>query len=213
MVKVFLLGRPGSGKTTAFHYIETCAHEKDIRSTRFREYEILRGMFLAGRSEFRKAKHGGFDILDFSVVNESAYLLEKKIQSYARFEAQENELLFIELVRDSYEQAMHCFSSAFLQDSYFLFIEADLETCIQRIHYRVAHPAGTDGHFVSDHILRNYYAYDNKDYMATRFRTDYNIQKMVEVIENTGSPDEFRKKLKPFTDVLLPEKVASVPSL
>lgn len=213
MVKVFLLGRPGSGKTTAFHYIEACAHKKKIRSTRFREYTILYNMFQSGRGEFRKAEYGGFDILNFSVVNESAKQLEAEILRCTYSKAQQDELIFIELARDNYEQAMQCFSPSFLQDSYFLFIEADLETCIQRIYYRVAHPAGTDGHFVSEHILRTYYSHDNKNYMATRFKRDYNIQKEVAVIENTGSLDEFLEKLKPFADILLPEKVASVPSL
>src|SRR5581483_3241854 len=136
MIKVFLLGRPGSGKTTAFHYIERCAHKKNIHSTRFREYKILYNMFQTGHSEFREAEHGGFDIVDFSVVDKSAKQLEDEIQRYTDSKAQQDELLFIELVRENYEHSLHCFSDSFLQDSYVLFIEADLETCIQRIHYR-----------------------------------------------------------------------------
>jgi hypothetical protein len=153
--------------------------------------------------------HGGFDILDFAILNVSARLLEKQVQEYSYFSARTNEILFLELVRDDYERGMRCFSSQFLQDSYFLFVEADIEACIQRIRYRVAHPAGTDGHFVSEHILRSYYARDNKEYMATHFRADYGIQKEVEVVENAGSYVDLTKMLEPFARIVLAEQLVA----
>lgn len=211
MVKVFLLGRPGSGKTTAFRCFEKLAHTYDLHATRFREYTILYDMFKAGRSEFRPVMHGGFDIVDFSILNMSAQLLEKQVQEYARSRALMNEVLFLELVRDDYKQAMQCFSRAFLQESYFLYVEADVETCIQRIRYRVAHPTETDSHFVSEHILRDYYAKDNKEYMATRFKIDYGIQKEVQVIENSSSSDDFTKKFNLFADAVLAENPVTKP--
>lgn len=211
VVKVFLLGRPGSGKTSAFQYFEMLAHDKGRRATRFREYAILYEMFQDGRSEFQPAEHGGFDIRDFSVLNESAQHLEERVQAYLRYSAQQDELIFLELARDDYKTAMRCFSADFLQNAYFLFVDASVETCIERIHWRVAHPATTDGHFVSEHILRSYYAQDNKAYMATHFQTDYGIQKCVEVIENTGSFDEFVVKLKPFADAIFAGERADKP--
>ncbi len=197
-VKVFLLGRPGSGKTTAFYIIEKIAHKKKKKALRFREYTILRDM---ARQEDYKDKfrlieeYDGFDILDTSVFIESARLLEKQIQSHISA-SKENELIFIELARDDYSQAMNCFSHEFLKDAYIFFFEADLETCIKRIHYRVAHPRKTDGHYVSDYILKSYYSKDNLPYMEYKFRLDYNIQKRVMIIENTDSFKKFAKKTK-----------------
>jgi thymidylate kinase len=211
VVKVFLLGRPGSGKTTAFSHIEELTRDKELQATRFREYTILYKMFQAGRKEFRPVAYGGFDIVDFSILRESAQRLEEQVQELALSSRQEDELLFLELARNNYKRAMLCFSSEFLRDSYFLFIEADVETCIHRIRYRVAHPTETDGHFVSERILRSYYSKDNKEYMATRFKNDYDIQKKVEVIENSGPLDEFFQKLKPFVDTVLAEKLTVAP--
>jgi hypothetical protein len=202
-VKVFLLGRPGSGKTTAFQYLAMQARDRGLKTIRFREYTILHEMFRAGRGEFQAIEYGGFDIIDFPVLQESAQCLQEQIQDYIRTSGRIDELLFLELARDDYEQAMHCFSQDFLQDSYFLFIDAYVETCIQRIHYRVAHPAETDGHYVSEAILRSYYAHENKDYMASRFKIDYGIQKEVEVIENTGTFAEFEQHLRRFASSLI----------
>ncbi len=216
VAKVFLLGRPGSGKTTAFQYIKEWAQVYDLPVSRHREYAILYEMFKNRRSEFKEAKHGGFDILDFSVLKESAYCLEAQVRAYMHEQAREHELLFIELARDDYGQALRQgFTPNFLRDACFLFIEADLETCVQRVHSRFLHPAGTDGHFISEHILRGHYFKDNKKYMATRFGREYELQKKIAVIVNNGSYDEFRKRLRPFADYLFSQEGVekSAPSL
>jgi adenylate kinase family enzyme len=203
MAVVFLLGRPGSGKTTAFNFIKTMARSRGLLATRFREYTILQEMMLADTegTKFRATPSGGFDILDTSVFDESSKRLEKKIQEYQRT-ARKKELIFIELARDDYSQAMKCFSSDLLKNSYCLFIEADVETCIKRIHWRVAHPRMTDNHFVSEHILRTYYANDNLDYMWSSFRNDYDIRKEVMVIHNIGSIQDFFSELRYFTNLI-----------
>lgn len=212
VAKVFLLGRPGSGKTTAFKCIEEWAQAHHLPVSRHREYTILYTMFKNRRGEFKEAEHGGFDILDFSVLIESARCLQAQIQTYIREQARADELLFIELARDDYGQALRQgFTPDFLQDAYFLFVEADLETCIQRVHYRVRNPPGTDGHFISDHIVREHYFKDNRGYMTRRFRQEYDLQKKVVVIENNGSYDEFRQKLRPFADDLFSEIGIEIP--
>lgn len=200
---MFLLGRPGSGKTTAFNYIKTLVSSKGLSATRFREYEILREMMQTDPDEirFRPTSFGGFDILDTSVFFESANRLERKIQEL-QSSVIKHDLIFIELARDNYSQAMKCFSPDFLKNSYYLFIEADVETCIKRIHWRVAHPRMTDNHFVSEHILRSYYTKDNLQYMRFNFRNDYEIQKEVMVIHNIGSIQDFVDELRCFISLI-----------
>ena len=211
--KVFLLGRPGSGKTTAFQYFRTKAESYKLPVIRFREYTILYKMFQEKREEFQAAEHGGFDIRDFSILEKSAQELEQGIREYIRQNERRNELIFIELARSEYQHTLHkCFKPDFLQDSYFLLIEADIEKCIQRIHYRVAHPAETDGHFVSEHVLRGYYAKSNEEYMYTHFRKEYNIQKEIMVIKNNKSYNEFCEKLAPFADTVLAASQGTAPA-
>jgi thymidylate kinase len=212
ITKVFLLGRPGSGKTTAFRYFETLAQEHGLYARRFQEYTILYEMFQTGRREFRPTMYGGFDVLDFTILNVSAQLLEKQVLEYSHSSVQSNELLFLEIAHDDYKQAMKAFSLEFLQDAYFVFFEADIEKCIQRIRYRVTHPTGADDHFISEHILRGYYAKDNQEYMATRFKADYGIQKRVEVIKNSDSFADFTEKLKSFAHAVFSENFVAEPA-
>ncbi|MGI9058390.1 MAG: hypothetical protein ACR2H5_07410 [Ktedonobacteraceae bacterium] len=206
-VKVFLLGRPGSGKTTAFHYIEMLVSDKRWKAIRFREYPILHSMFQNDIGmKVRPTEHGGFDILDFSVFFESAKCIEQQIQEYISTEPSQD-FIFIELARDDYSHALTCFSPGFLQDSYFLFFEVDINTCIERIRVRVANQT-SDGHFISERILRSYYFKDNKPYMTSNFKTDYNMHKRVEVIDNTASLPELGEKLEAVVSVILAKEMS-----
>src|SRR5437868_3051345 len=160
-LKVFILGRPGSGKSTAFRHIKKYIEEQylDWSSIRFNDYDILREMFLFEKlfqtdmklRKFRATEHGGFDVLDFSVLDTALRELERKVRH--RYSPKRDELIVIEFARDNYGKALQQFSSAFLKDAYFLFIETNMETCVQRVHDRVAHPMTIDDHFVSDDIL------------------------------------------------------------
>ena len=200
-VKVFLLGRPGSGKTTAFQIIEMFARDKGWYISYFREYEILYEMYKSDtKDKFIRADHGGFEVRDFSVLQVSAKHLEEKVNKYLST-ASENEIVCIELARDNYKEAMRYFNPGFLLDAYFLFIEVDVETCINRIHYRVAH-ASTSGHFVPDRILRGYYAQDNYKYMMSSFKQDYRVQKEVKAILNNRSAQDFSEEIKSFTSAI-----------
>ena len=206
-LKLFLLGRPGSGKTTAFHIIEKMAPKVGKKATRFREYTILRGMLQQEgyKDKFRPTAHGGFDILDLSVFYESAKRLENEIQTYLDQPARShrNEFVVIELARGDYSEAMNCFSPGFLKDAYFLFIDADLDTCIKRIQYRVAHPKKTDGHYISGTIMRSYYAKDNLPYMDFGFKRDHRIQTRVITIENTGSLQDLATSTRRAVKIIL----------
>jgi hypothetical protein len=212
--KVFLLGRPGSGKTTALHYIQNyvCGTKpipvhpnyKHPKFTHQREYTTLQEMMRSdSKNKFLPAKYGGFEVRDDSVFEESARRFEERLRNYLTTKASEEEFIFIELARKEYKESMRCFSPDFLQDSYFLFIEADVATCIERIHSRVAQSAPTGNHFIPDHVLRDYYSQDNLAYMASDFKTNFNIQKEVRAIDNRGSIDQFYANVKDFANTLL----------
>ena len=162
-VKIFILGRPGSGKSTAIRHIEAYL-EKDYPGwsvIHFNDYEILQEMFRVERlfptkkPKFSETQHGGFDVVDFSVLDMALKELEKQVRGKC---STKDELIFIEFARDDYCKALEQFSHTFLQDAYFLFLDTDLKTCIQRVHERVANPTTPDDHFVSDDILKSYYS-------------------------------------------------------
>jgi hypothetical protein len=105
---------------------------------------------------------------------------------------------------------MKYFTCTFLQDAYFLFIETDIDTCISRIHYRVAH-AHASHHFVPDSILRGYYAQDNFEYMESSFKDEYKIKKgMKAILNNNRSIEDYSEEIKKFTQAILTSEDSKV---
>ncbi len=211
-VKIFVLGRPGSGKSHALRFIFSYMENKNRSWSRrlFRDYEILLGMFKndAEHKRFRPTEYGGFEVTELSALDEASKEIERivKIALSSNIDA----FIFIELARDNYQVALKQFTGEFLQGAYFLLMEADIETCIHRIHERITHhasgddcDASVDDHFVSDKVMRNYYYLNNKNYMLTNFKQDYGIEKDAEVIENIGSVDDLNRKVLRFISLIL----------
>src|SRR2546423_1930885 len=138
-VKVFVLGRPGSGKSTGARIIVSNAQRRGWSVIRINDFDILKEMFQADihHERFLPAAHGGFDVIDFSVLDTALEEVERRVRD--QMFGIGKKLITIEFARDDYSEALRLFSCDFLQDAYFLFIDAHIETCIQRIHRRVAY--------------------------------------------------------------------------
>ncbi|MGH2496421.1 MAG: hypothetical protein ACRDIV_17115 [Ktedonobacteraceae bacterium] len=206
MIKVFLLGRPGCGKSTAFRHIEKLACSVGWSAVHLNDYDILREMFhreqlfpsTQSKRRFRATEHGGFDVVDFSVLDEVLRELEKQVRK--RY-SQVDEVVVIEFARDNYDRALQIFSSTFLQDSYILFIESGLNVCLQRVCDRVAHPHSEDDHFVSEHIIRDYY---QKQILPTHLKSGHSFHKgRITIVKNTASKQSFLKNLSMLLEEIL----------
>ncbi len=201
LVKVFVLGRPGSGKTTASHHIVELVEARGGSAIHVRDYEILYRMFQSdtNHEKFRPSAHSGFEVIDTSVLDTALKKLEQKARM--KMYTLENGFLLVEFARDDYREAFKCFSANFLRDAYFFFIEADIESCIQRIHVRVTHSTKTHNHFVPDEIIRNYYNKDNKPYFTRILREEIGEHRIT-VVENTASLQDFTQQIDRFVDKL-----------
>ncbi len=206
MIKVFLLGRPGCGKSTAFRHIEKLASSVGWSAIHLNDYDILHDMFRReqlfpsnfGGKKFCATEHGGFDVVDFSVLDEALKGLEKQVRH--RYH-QIDEVVVIEFARDNYDRALRIFSPAFLQDAYILFIESGLNVCLQRVGERVAHPHSEDDHYVSEHILKNYY---QKQVLPTYLKPGHSFHKgRITIVKNVTSKQAFLKKLRTLLQEIL----------
>lgn len=220
-VNLFILGCPGSGKSTAYHHIDKFVgqHFPDWSTIRYNDYSILREMFLfeklfqtdSKHRKFRSREHNGFDVIDFSVLDTALKELEKQVwQSSLPLK---DELIVIEFARDDYRQALRQFRTNFLRDAYFLFIKTDMKICLQRVKDRISFPPTPDNHFVSEDILTKYYA---KQIMPSihsmpsifiRDKGDSIDKRRVKVINSQGSLEDFYVKVEKFiSKILLQEK-------
>ncbi len=82
---VFVLGRPGSGKSTAAHYLTELAQRRNFSPLFLQDYDILYKMFIEGSEKFRPTDCGGFDVLDYSVLDSVLRQLERSVQASLAF--------------------------------------------------------------------------------------------------------------------------------
>jgi thymidylate kinase len=209
--KIIIMGRPGSGKSFASRCIRDYLQQKNYgwSIARFNDYEILKDMFRFEMlfpaynqpRKFRPVAYGGFDVCDFSVLDTSLRELEKQVQrAYSPYK---EELISIEFARPDYNIAFSLFNRKFLKNTYLLFLNADVDTCLARIHDRVTHPTSQDDYFVSESILRTYY---NKQVTPDLSKWNIPSNRMI-TINSKGSVNSFRKKIEYLTETIIEDEM------
>lgn len=208
-IKLFILGRPGSGKTTASRYIIEYLrqHFNNWSIVRYNDYDILQELFLREKlfppkqKRFEAKELGGFDVLDFTVLDEVLRAIEKTVQanSYKKKE----ELVIIEFARQDYNQAFHLISDSFLRDSYFLFLDSDVKTCIQRVKDRVTVPPTPDNHFVSENILIGYYGKQLIPHTIKTKKGENVAKDRIKIVSNRGELPKFHLKIENFIEYVM----------
>jgi adenylate kinase family enzyme len=225
MIKIaFLLGRPGTGKSTLAQLIEASAQRKGWATQHFYDYKYLQDMFQqeieekvplekrAFRQKGPEACHG-FDVLDFNVLDTALEQMAKEIPTEELDHSEENKLFLIEFARKEYDRALHIFDYDILRNAHLLYVKLGLETCIERVQERAnVHRlrSGYD-HYVSEEIMRDYYGGDNwldgqiSEYL-NYLQSDL-VHVSLDEIDNSGTYQELEGKVEKIVDLLVPELV------
>lgn len=208
-VKVFILGLPGSGKSTACRTITNHILQRgDIKHvSRISDYDILREMFLAEAEHANQLpprfqateEHDGFDILDLIVCDEALRIVNEKMKLWLASGVEE--WLLVEFSRNDYDRAFQQFDASFLRDICVLFIEADGQLCRDRVRERIKSPITSDDHYVSDYFFEIYYGMVGA-LSIVDVCEKYKVGS-VEILTNNGSLEEFLEKVKSFADSIL----------
>ena len=205
LYKVFVFGRPGSGKSIAVRVMEGIVRQKGWNVVCLKDYDILYKMFLEDveHKKFQPVEAGfdGFDVTDFSVLEEALEQLKQQIIEYHQSAA--TKLLFVELARDNYDAVLDHLSRdnhLILRNARILLIESEVELCIQRIYERAKGNVPDDyrlllddKHFVSENILRTYYSQQD-------------LSKSHDTINNNGTREEFFEQIHRYIEILLAEE-------
>ena len=229
---IFILGLPGSGKSTAGRYAQKLAQKWGRIAQRFCDYDILYELYQLdmkrGEGRFESTEYEGFDVHGLDAFDDALGVLSSKVLDCAEKPGDNNMLCIVEFARDDYCNALGCFDPKLLPligNAHFLFVDADIPTCIQRILARVTKPNAErtlDDHFVSNYIFDAYYQRDRRQYLestAAQLSERFYIQgNNIHVITNTKetSLDTFEQKVE---QVILPilklaeeeQKIVAVP--
>jgi hypothetical protein len=215
MIKIaFLLGRPGSGKSIGARLIEIFARENGWSVEYMNDYRLLQQMFLQERAEHtppakRKfstsgpIEYNGFDVVDFSVLDTVLEIMADQVREANRTSSEEEKLFLIEFARNNYSNALLLFGRGLLDDAHFIYLDVGVDTCIERIHQRVAHPVTSDDLFVSDEIMSTYYRNDDWSRVLYNLQNNCNIC----VIRNSGTLQDLKQEVEEWVDIHLKSEV------
>jgi len=190
--KLFILGLPGSGKSTiACHIVDYFIRKhKDWSAIRLCDYDILHSMFLEdhARKCFYPTDHDGFIVREPIIYDKALQQLEMEVK-YC--EHPDTTLIVIEFARSDYIRALANFSESFLQNAHFIFLDVDIETGMKRVRDRVKHPRSQDDHFVSKYTFESYRQKDTAKYLSgviQHIKKKYNIiPERIKIMDNSKS--------------------------
>jgi adenylate kinase family enzyme len=202
IVLVFILGLPGSGKSTVAHTIEEYVPEHYERWSvlHISDYNILKRMCYEEHDKrLRQIGNDAFDVVEHSAFNSALKRLKDEIREAMKEASNSNQLIAVEFSRNDYIFALEEFFVEFLSDANFIFIKAPISECKFRIENRVKKRNRTeDDHYVSEFIFEKYYKEDQQDYreFVGRLLTEkYGItDSRIQIIEDCGlTEDEFKE--------------------
>jgi hypothetical protein len=193
--KLFLLGRPGSGKSTVRRYVTKIAQQQSLSPYPINDDKILRNMCITDvlHTRIRPTEFGGFEVLDFSVLDTALHIIEHRVEKALKKHPLElPRIAIIEFARSDYIQALSQFDLDFLKDAHFLILESNVDTCIDRIERRIRRREFDDDIFVPVNIMEGYYQKDSTPDRVRELQEAFGLNDhQIQLMSADGPCDEF----------------------
>lgn len=203
---LFVLGLPGSGKSTISRYIVNYVKRKHINrvAKHINDYDILFKEFEEDISHKRfrpTRRYSGFIVKDRTAYDEAL----KEVEKIANLASISDGLTVVEFVRKSYAEAFKFFNRSFVVNStYFLFLDTDVATCKRRIRARAGDPKSNDDHYVPSLVFRLFDVRRNKFYVKTGLKADFGIDdSRITIIQNKGELQSILLEVEEYVDFIL----------
>lgn len=166
---VFLLGRPGSGKSAVYRMLGQRLREEGLASdiTRIDDFPVLREL-LDRDTEFKRhyRKEGGFVVTDFTILDDVLEEINSKLKELE----QSGRVTFVEFARARYANALKNFDREVLDHSLIIYIYCPFDVCVERNvrRFREARGKDIDEHIVPTDIMEHYYRYDDYEELCLK---------------------------------------------
>lgn len=209
-VKAFVLGRPGTGKSTAARLMVKVAQEHRWHAAHIDDYGILHWMFENDHSRrFKAVAFDGFDVIDVRVFDEALAKVRERVTHSLTQALWTKKLVVIEFARSEYRTSLAQFGHTFLQDSYFLFLNADIDTCFERVRWRAQHRRYDEDHYIAKETLERLYAHDDIGIITKALKTEYGLdEKQIRVLENVSSELVFLAGVRQFIEDIIVQEMS-----
>ncbi len=194
---IFLLGRPGCGKSAVYNQLIKRLKNEGLANDfpRVDDFPKLWAKFqgddeLEGRGEERKYSRrtddGGYKVINEKMWDELLVEVNTDIKKMG----QDGRVIFVEFSRDNYSRAFKNFDNEVLDTSMGIYIDVPFEICWQRNveRHKKAIAAGSDDHLVSKEEMEKTYKIDDGLQFAK------NSPLPVEVVDNSKNGEEFLKE-------------------
>lgn len=206
--KLFLLGRPGSGKSTVRRFITKITQHEFWSPYPISDYKILQNMCAAQREHIhiRPTEFGGFEVLDFSLLDTALQIIERRVEKALKRQPLElPRIAIIEFARADYLQALSQFAPDFLKDAQFLILESDVDICMERIYERTRCCEFADDTYVPVKIMEGYYQVDTTQETVRQLQETFGLSSHQIQFMRTDSPrDEFLYDcIRPYARTLM----------
>lgn len=166
---VFLLGRPGSGKSAVYRMLGQRLREEGLASdiTRIDDFPVLREL-LDRDTKFKRhyRKEGGFVVTDFTILDDVLEEINSKLKELE----QSGRVTFVEFARARYANALKNFDREVLDHSLIIYIYCPFDVCVERNvrRFREARGKNIDEHIVPTDIMEHYYRYDDYEELCLK---------------------------------------------
>jgi len=195
---VFLIGKPGCGKSAVYRILEEELRSRgyDGELKRIDDFPVLQKIFDTDTEykRHRPAPEGGVKVTDDTIWDDlSRALNEQALELQAP-----DRLLFIEFSRDNYVRAFKNFSSEVLKNSLVVYIDCPWDVCWERNARRAREEEGLDAHLVSREEMEKTYARDDHEELSRH------VDAPVLAVQNSeDSLEVLRENLKKVSEELL----------
>ncbi len=193
---IFLLGRPGCGKSALYRELGKRIRESDQAATfeRLDDFPKLWAKLQADDALEQEAKERLYstraDSGDLLITNDNLYteILQELGLDALKID-KPNHVVFLEFARPNYTEAFQYFDKRILDRCVVIYVEVGFEICWARIvaRHEASIDEGGDDHWICREEMERVYLHDDQDTLV-RYMKDQNIP--VSVVNNETEGEE-----------------------